>query len=105
MNNRQKAKRFKKLYEDCLKKPIKPIIYPSWSDLNHCEISAVVDMHLAISANPYDYINCAKEMLARQILNEMKPIVINNMVISDSIEFCGKKGEFHFWVPSKIPLE
>lgn len=101
MNTRQKAKHFKRLYEESKssKKAIKPIVetFP----LNHCLIQSKIDNYdytkiMDAFKNPEEFI---KKQHIRYITNQLEQVVLENLEFKRNPDYQELQYvEFDFWI-------
>lgn len=77
MNNRQKAKHFKKLYEEALPKKPYPVIYQTLPLIN-CRIQHRIPAREVVygQSNPA----LLKSHIENKILRELRPYIWNNLI-------------------------
>ena len=76
MNLRQKAKRFKKLYEDALPKKPYPVIYETHREEKHYRIRHMVDKsEIAYAPSPQLF----QTQIENSILRELRPVIWDNL--------------------------
>ena len=76
MNARQKAKKFKKLYEEILPQKPYPVIYKTPS-LTHYQISHMIDAKEMIYSP--DNSELLRTLIENKILQELRPLIWNNL--------------------------
>lgn len=76
MNLRQKAKRFKKLYEDALPKKPYPVIYESHR-AKHYRVRHMIDKReIAYAPSP----QLLQTQIENSILRELRPLIRDNLI-------------------------
>lgn len=75
MNLRQKAKRFKKLYEESLPKKPYPVVYKTISP-KHYRVQQIIDTRDMLD-NP----QLMKTLIKNRILQELSPLIWDNIII------------------------
>ena len=79
MNARQKAKRYKKLYENMLKKPY-PVIYKA-RDGKHYRVRYKVNRMELVGVPPH----ALQNDIENHILEELRPIVRDNLKVENDL--------------------
>lgn len=82
MNNRQKAKHFKRLYEEALSKKPYPVVYKTILP-KHYKISQMVDARdiAYLQDNP----KLLKTHIENRILQELRPLIWDNLITEKDI--------------------
>lgn len=93
MNNRQKAKHFKKLYESLIKKPA-PIVI-EYVSLQHygCEYSIPIDTRM-LEYNP----ELLQDQVTQHFINEYKDIFKKNIETKENPYTGRLEYELHVWL-------
>lgn len=94
MNNRQKAKRFKRLYEEILKKPC-PVAYKTMLP-KHYRISQMIyirDM-VYLQDNP----QLLKTHIENRILQEIRPLIWDNLISDRDIYTGAYRYSLDIWM-------
>lgn len=78
MNLRQKAKRFKKLYEEIIPKKPYPVVYKTTLP-KHYRIQKSIDARDLY--NSQDNLQLLKTIIANGILQELRPLIVNNLKV------------------------
>ena len=76
MNNRQKAKHFKKLYESQLLRPV-PIVYKYIDEYQHYRIQKALPIREVVHTFDDVMLN---EIVTSEILKELKPLIKESVV-------------------------
>lgn len=91
MNTRQKAKHFKRLYEESLPKKPYPIVYKTILP-KHYRISQLIDArdiaYAAVSPQ------LKKTLIENRILQELRPLIWDNLKTEKDLDF----GNYRYWL-------
>lgn len=90
MNARQKAKKYKRLYER-LKVPYNTV-FVDRTELKHYKVAYRVSNDLLIQPHT------TQTFVVRELTDRMSEAIIKNMVIQDMLEYDCKKIECDFWM-------
>lgn len=86
MNARQKAKHFKRLYEETLPKKPYPVVYKSALP-RHYRVQQLIDMRDIVCSQ--DDPQLLKTLIENRILQELRPLIRDN-IITEKDEYINK---------------
>lgn len=98
MNNRQKAKHFKKLYEQRLPKKPYPVVYSTMLP-KHYRIQHLMDVRdvVYVSDNP----SMLKTQIENGILRKLRPLICDNLKTEIDIDTGKYKYSLDVWIESR----
>lgn len=82
MNLRQKAKRFKKLYEESLPKKPYPVVH-STTSLKHYKVQQSIDSRDILYIQ--DDLQIMKSVIENRILQELRPLIFDNLIVEHDL--------------------
>lgn len=91
MNTRQKAKHFKRLYEEALPKKLYPVVYKTLLP-KHYRIAQLIDA--SDIAYAQDNSQLLKTHIENRILQELRPLIWDNL----KTEKDSYSGKYRYWL-------
>lgn len=95
MNARQKAKHFKKLYEESLPKKPYPVVYKT-APLKHYRIEQFIDTKTVFYTADNDQL--PRTLVENKILNELRPLIYENIIVEKEAYYDAFRVSLDLWM-------
>ena len=100
MNARQKAKRFKKLYEDFMNMPFRNMRYVNHSDLNHFKTQVSISKDDVEFCEKYDNIELLKTVVENETIAQLRPLIWDRLNVNKESPY-KTTYSFDIWLEEK----